>query len=65
MWLCTQLGFFSIVRKEPDTFHIRARCREDLNQLAQAAGTGTPTPRMPAPITRGASCVPRRICPGS
>ena len=42
MWLCTQLGFFSIVRKEPDTFHIRARCREDLDQLAQAAGTGTP-----------------------
>ncbi len=42
MWLCTQLGFFSIVRKEPDMFHIRARCREDLDQLAQAAGTGTP-----------------------
>ncbi len=32
----------SIVRKEPDTFHIRARCREDLGQLAQADGTGTP-----------------------
>jgi hypothetical protein len=42
MWLCTQLGFYSIVRKEPDTFHIRARCREDLDQLAMAAGTGTP-----------------------
>jgi len=42
MWLCTQLGFFSIVRKEPDTYHIRARCREDLDQLAQAAGTGSP-----------------------
>jgi hypothetical protein len=42
MWLCTQLGFYSIVHKEPDTFHIRARCREDLDQLAQAAGTGTP-----------------------
>jgi hypothetical protein len=41
MWLCTQLGFFSIVRKEPDTFHIRALCREDLDQLAQVAGTGT------------------------
>jgi hypothetical protein len=42
MWLCTRLGFFSIVHKEPDTFHIRARCREDLDQLAQAAGTGAP-----------------------
>jgi hypothetical protein len=41
MWLCTQLGCVSIVRKEPDIFHIRARCREDLNQLAKAAGTGT------------------------
>ena len=44
MWLCTQLGFFSIVRKSPDIFHIRARCREDLEQLAIAAGTGTPVP---------------------
>lgn len=42
MWLCSQLGFFSIVRKESDTFHIRARCREDLDELALAAGTGTP-----------------------
>lgn len=42
MWLCTQLGFFSIVRKDADTFHIRARCREDLYQLANAAGTGIP-----------------------
>ena len=42
MWLCSQLGFFSIVRKETDTFHIRARCREDLDQLAKAAGAGSP-----------------------
>lgn len=42
MWLCTQLGFFSIVRKDADTFHIRARSREDLEQLALAVGTGTP-----------------------
>ena len=38
MWLCTKLGFYSIVRKEPDTFHIRARCREDLEQAALACG---------------------------
>ena len=42
MWLFTQIGFFSIVCKEPDTYHIRARCREDLDKLAHAAGTGTP-----------------------
>ena len=42
MWLFTQLGFFSIVRKESDTIHIRARCREDLDQLALATGIGTP-----------------------
>jgi hypothetical protein len=41
MWLCTQLGFFSVVQKSPDAFHIRARCREDLEQLALATGTGT------------------------
>jgi hypothetical protein len=62
MWLCTQLGFFSIVRKEPDTFHIRARCREDLEQLAKATGTGTPIPRMQAPITPGASFALRWNC---
>ena len=42
MWLCSQLGFFSIVRQDADTFHIRARCREDLEQLAHAAGAGDP-----------------------
>ena len=47
MWLCTKLGFFSIVHKSPSTFHIRARCREDLDALAAAAGTGTPVPSFP------------------
>lgn len=47
MWLCTQLGFFSIVKKDPDTFHIRARCRKDLEDLALAAGTGTPLASYP------------------
>ncbi len=42
MWLCSQLGFFSIVRKDAATFHIRARSRADLEQLAKAAGTGSP-----------------------
>jgi hypothetical protein len=60
MWLCTQLGFFSIVRKEPETFHIRARCREDLNQLAQAAGTGTPIASYP-----GSDYPWRILCPAA
>ena len=47
MWLCTQIGFFSIVRKQADTIHIRARCREDLDRLAQAAATGTPVASYP------------------
>lgn len=43
MWLCTQLGFFSIVRKNPDEIHIRARCREDLDHLSRSIG-------LPAPV---------------
>ncbi|MCE9519747.1 MAG: hypothetical protein K8R87_09380 [Verrucomicrobia bacterium] len=42
MWLCTRIGFFSIVQKDADCFHIRARCREDLDELVLAAGMGTP-----------------------
>jgi hypothetical protein len=39
MWLATKLGFFSIVQKEPPddgdaaVYHIRARVREDLENL--------------------------------
>lgn len=36
MWLCTKLGFYSIVRKAPDEFHVRARCRGDLVNLRKA-----------------------------
>lgn len=36
MWLCTKLGFFSIVRKAPDEFHVRARCENDLKNLRKA-----------------------------
>ena len=34
MWLCTQHGFYSIVRKAGDEYHIRARKREDLENLS-------------------------------
>lgn len=33
MWLCTQHGFYSIVRKNEREVHIRARCKEDLENL--------------------------------
>lgn len=37
MWLCTKLGFYSIVQKR-DAFHVRARCKEDLGNLCVAIG---------------------------
>lgn len=36
MWLCTQLGFFSIVQKD-GSHHVRARLRKDLENLVSAA----------------------------
>lgn len=39
MWLCTKYGFFSIVRKASDEFHVRARKREDLENLKKAVET--------------------------
>lgn len=36
MWLCTQIGFFSIVQKGGH-HHVRARVRKDLEQLLEAA----------------------------
>lgn len=35
MWLITQHGFYSIVRKGPDDFHVRARVRADLAELRE------------------------------
>jgi hypothetical protein len=43
---------------DPDTFHIRARCREDLDQLAKAAGTGEPVESYP-----GSDYPWRILCP--
>jgi hypothetical protein len=60
MWLCTKIGFFSIVKKESDTFHIRARCREDLEQLSLAAGIGTPVASY-----AGSDYPWRMICPAN
>jgi len=57
MWLCTQLGFFSIVRKQPYTFHIRARCLADLNMLSNSIGL----PSLVAPHP-GSDCSWRISC---
>lgn len=35
MWLMTKHGFYSIVQKQPGEFHIRARVRQDLENLVQ------------------------------
>jgi hypothetical protein len=33
MWLMTKHGFYSIVQKKPDKFHVRTRVRKDLENL--------------------------------
>jgi hypothetical protein len=38
MWLATQFGFYSIVRKKPDEFHVRGRVRRDLENLVRLTG---------------------------
>jgi len=37
MWLCTKIGFYSIVRKGGG-WHVRARRRDDLRSLCRLAG---------------------------
>ncbi|HKK17085.1 MAG TPA: hypothetical protein VJ952_00270 [Opitutales bacterium] len=39
MWLATKHGFYSIVEKTPTKFHIRARVRQDLDNLRQLTGS--------------------------
>jgi hypothetical protein len=38
MWLCTKIGFFSIVQKEPGMWHVRGWVRDDLVALADLCG---------------------------
>lgn len=38
MWICSQLGFFSIVQKLPGEYHIRGRVRTDMADLCRALG---------------------------
>jgi hypothetical protein len=41
MWLATQHGFYSIVQKPPGQFHVRARVKQDLDNLIALAGMDT------------------------
>src|SRR5439155_23367808 len=42
MWICSKLGFFSIVKKgQPDTWQLRARSENDLRTLLNAASLKT------------------------
>ena len=38
MWLATQHGFFSIVQKPSGQFHVRTRCKKDLENLLALTG---------------------------
>jgi len=40
MWLMTKHGFYSVVQKKPDEFHVRSRERRDLDNLVK----GVPLP---------------------
>jgi len=41
MWLMTKYGFYSIVQKRPDEYHVRGRERKDIENLV----VGVPLPR--------------------
>ncbi len=36
MWIASKFGWFSIVQKEPGEFHVRARVKQDLQNLLDA-----------------------------
>ena len=36
MWIASKLGFYSIVQKDTDEWHVRARVRDDLVRLTAA-----------------------------
>ncbi len=40
MWLMTKYGFYSIVQKSPDVYHVRGRERKDIENLV----LGVPIP---------------------
>lgn len=46
MWICSTLGYFSIVKKEGD-FYVRARTPKDLENLKKAAGINDEVKQFP------------------
>jgi hypothetical protein len=46
MWICSKLGFFSIVKKDGG-WHVRARERGDIEALKQAIGLRVPIEEWP------------------
>ena len=42
MWLATKHGFYSIVQKSADEFHVRSRVRKDLENLLQLTDRRAP-----------------------
>ncbi len=42
MWLATQHGFYSIVQKPAGQFHVRARCKQDLENLIALVSVEAP-----------------------
>lgn len=42
MWLATQHGFYSIVQKPAGQFHVRTRCKQDLEKLIALADIKAP-----------------------
>ncbi|MDG1302341.1 MAG: hypothetical protein P8R37_12230 [Opitutae bacterium] len=38
MWLATKHGFYSIIQKEQGVYYVRARVRQDLENLLEASG---------------------------
>jgi hypothetical protein len=42
MWLATQHGFYSIVQKPAGQFHVRTRCKQDLENLIALADLEAP-----------------------
>jgi hypothetical protein len=47
MWLASQHGFYSVVEKQPGQIHIRARCRNDLENLIALARLAAPPVETP------------------
>jgi hypothetical protein len=41
MWLFTKLGFFSLVKKAPGVWHLRARVKRDLSNIKALALPGS------------------------